>query len=320
MPTSEPIVSVLLPVYNAAPFVGAAIESVLSQTFRSFELVIVNDGSTDGTSIVLARYLADERVRIVEKGSNQGLVVSLNDGLAASRSELVARLDSDDTCEPTRLERQVAAFERNPRLVLSATAYRRVRPDGSLIRVGRPPSTHAELVAGHLSGNRLCHSSVMFRRRPAMELGGYRAEWFPVEDFDLWLRLCTLGEFGAIASEEVVYLDNPNGISATRAARQYQMHRARTDAELSRLSGIGINEQSTNRSRVRAAGRAHQAIRRDLASRGIATNGLDAAAHRSIMLMLSEQPGFRRHALIAAAAPRTLLSAVLRPQPGQRDA
>ncbi|MEI6401514.1 MAG: glycosyltransferase [Actinomycetota bacterium] len=320
MPSSEPLVSVLLPAYNAESFVGDAIESVLAQTLASFELVIVNDGSTDSTATLLDRYCSDPRVRIIDNGSNRGLVASLNRGLAECRSELVARLDADDTSEPTRLERQFALFEKNQRLVLSATAYRRVRPDGSLIRVGHPPSTHAELAASHLTGNRLCHSAVMFRRRAVIDAGGYRAEWFPVEDFDLWLRLCTAGEFTAVTSEEVVYLDNPDGISATRAAHQQQMTQARVDLELSRLSGLSIDDKSSNVQRVRAAARARRALRDDLVARGIASSGLDAAMHRTMMTMLAEQPRLARHVLIGVTAPRTLLSAKVRRQSGQRDA
>lgn len=320
MPPSEPLVSVLLPAYNAESFVGDAIESVLTQTLASFELVVVNDGSTDSTATVLDQYRTDPRVRIIDNGSNRGLVASLNRGLAECRSELVARLDADDTSEPARLERQFAQFEKNPRLVLSATAYRRVRPDGSLIRVGRPPSTHAELAAAHLTGNRLCHSAVMFRRRAVIDVGGYRAEWFPVEDFDLWLRLCTAGEFSAVTSEEVVYLDNPDGISSTRAAHQLQMHQARADLELSRLSGLSIDEHSSWRHRVRATGRARREISDELGLRGIDTNGLDTAVHQSMMRMLAGQPRLLRHALIATTAPRTLLAATMRRQSGQRDA
>lgn len=320
MPPSEPLVSVLLPAYNAESFVGDAIESVLAQTLTSFELVIVNDGSTDATATVLDRYRSDARVRIIDNVSNQGLVASLNRGLAECRTELVARLDADDTSEPTRLERQFARFEKNPRLVLNATAYRRVRPDGSVIRIGQPPSTHAELAATHLTGNRLCHSAVMFRRRAVIDAGGYRAEWFPVEDFDLWLRLCTAGEFGAVTSAEVTYLDNPDGISSTRAAHQLQMHHARADLELSRLSGLSIDDKSSSIQRVRAAARARRAIRADLVTRGIAVHGLDAATHRAMMTMLAEQPRFARHALIGLAAPSTLLSAKVRRQSGQRDA
>lgn len=319
MTQSRPSVSVLLPAYNAEAFVGAAIESVLAQTFQSFELVIVNDGSTDGTAAVLDRYCDDDRVRIIDNGTNQGLVASLNTGLASCRGELVARLDADDTAEPARLERQFAQFETDPRLVLSATSYHRVRPDGSLIRVGRPPSTHAELAAAHLTGNRLCHSSVMFRRQAVVDLGGYRAEWFPVEDFDLWLRLCMEGVFSPVTSAEVVYLDNPDGISSTRAAHQQQMHQARADQELTRLSGLSIDQHSSRRRRVRAIGRARRGISNELGSRGIATSGLETALHQSMMRTLTGQPRLVRHALIATTAPRMMLTALMHRQSGHRD-
>lgn len=317
--TSEPSVTVLLPAYNAELFVADAIESVLTQTFTSFELLIVNDGSTDSTAAVLDRYRSDARVRILDNGTNRGLVASLNRGLAECRSELVARIDADDTSEPTRLERQFAQFETNPRLVLSATAYRRVRPDGSLIRIGRPPLTHVELACALLTGNRLNHSAVMFRRQAVLDVGGYRHEWFPVEDFDLWLRLCAVGEFEGLASAEIVYVVSPGGISATRATQQRRVHQARADAELSRLGRLTIDDTTSAFRRVRAAARARRTIRDDLVTRGIATRGLDAAVHRTMMTMLSDRPRLTRHAIIGIAAPRAFVSATARRQSGHRD-
>ncbi len=138
---------------------------------------------------------------------------------AAARAPLIARLDADDTAHRERLERQVRSFQ-DPAVVLCATAYRRVRRDGALIRESHPPAAHAAMAAALLDGNRICHSSVMFRLDAARSVGGYRAEWYPVEDYDLWLRLMEVGRYTGIDEPLVDYLENEAGVSSTNTGLQ----------------------------------------------------------------------------------------------------
>jgi glycosyltransferase involved in cell wall biosynthesis len=149
----SPEVSVLLPVYNGGPFIGHALDSVLAQTFSDFEVIVIDDGSTDETADELRKRANDPRIRITRHGQNQGLVASLNDGLAMCSGALVARLDADDSCLPDRLGAQVAAFRDDTKLVLCATDYERVTPDGVVSHRGQPPPTHAALAVALLTGN-----------------------------------------------------------------------------------------------------------------------------------------------------------------------
>ena len=112
--TAAPLVSVLLPIYNAGPYLAAALESILRQDYRRLEVIAIDDGSSDNSLEILERYRqADSRVSIISR-ENRGLVATLNEGLAVTRGELVARMDADDIAYPWRLSRQVALFEQRP--------------------------------------------------------------------------------------------------------------------------------------------------------------------------------------------------------------
>ena len=187
---TSPKVTVLLAVYNGEPYVRQAVESVLTQTFVDFEFLIVDDASTDGTVPTIASF-DDDRIRLLRNDRNLGQVPSLNRGLAEARGEYVARLDHDDYCLPTRLERQVEVLDTNPEIGLVGTWMKIVEEGGH--RVGWLRSTIAdypEFVFHTLIMRVLIsHPSAMYRRAPVAELGGYDESAGPAEDKDLWRRL-----------------------------------------------------------------------------------------------------------------------------------
>ena len=220
----------------AAPS-GHAVDSILGQTFTDFELVVVDDGSTDGTAEELARGTADDRLRVLRHERNLGLVEALNHGLSICAGDLIARLDADDLAFPTRLERQVAEFDAHPGLVLCGSPYERWAADGGLVRTGAPPQSHAGLAVAMLLGNRVLHSTAMYRRDAAISVGGYDTAWFPVEDYDLWLRLLEVGEFHSLETSEVRYTVNPCGISARRQQEQGDRSLLRSQHYLEDLVG-----------------------------------------------------------------------------------
>lgn len=308
----EPAVSVLLPVYNGDQHLGRAIRSVLDQTLSNVELLIVDDGSTDDTAEVVASYAHDPRLRVVRHERNLGLVASLNDGLAACRAELVARLDADDVALPTRLERQRAMFEEQADLVLCASAYRRVLPSGEVLRTASPPLTHGGLAMAMLTGNRLCHSTVMFRRSIVLALGGYDAAWFPVEDYDLWLRMLEVGRYAGMGTVEVDYLENPEGISASAAAVQQRLRAARTGAYRESVAGPGpVPEPSATRDELRSIDRSRRLLRRRLTGRGIELDGVDEMAYRAALSQTVGRHRLVRHFLVATTTPRLWLRGAL---------
>jgi len=279
-PTTSPRVSVLMPVFNGEDTIEDAIESVLQQGFEDLELVVVDDGSTDRTPTIVDRWRSDDRVTVLTNARNEGLVAALDRGLAACRGALVARLDADDLAAPTRLQRQAAAFEDDPRLALCATAYDRLSGSGELLKHSVPPSTHAELAAAMMAGNRLQHSSVMFRRDVVQSIGGYDPDWFPVEDYDLWLRVLERGRYVGLPTVESYYVQRATGISATLSARQAERADARAARYRADLTGRA-GARGTAQQVVEIA-RATLSIRRRLRRRRISTTGLDRQALRTV--------------------------------------
>ncbi len=175
-----------MPAFNAEPWIGEAIESIVCQTFTDWELLIVNDGSTDGTDAVLASF-DDRRLRILEQ-ENRGVALALNRGLQEATGDLVARMDADDISYPERLARQVDYLDRHQRLAVVGSSYRNVRADGTSNEVRvlqRPFDVRRDLHVRCPIG----HPTVMYRRDAVLAVGGYRPEWQPAEDWDLWWRL-----------------------------------------------------------------------------------------------------------------------------------
>jgi hypothetical protein len=184
----EPAVSVLMSVYNGEAHVAGAIRSVLSQTFRDFEFLIVDDASTDGTPKIL-RSFRDPRLRLVRNEVNSGLTVSLNRGLKTARGEWVVRQDADDLSHPERLARQLAFLSAHPAVAAVGAQARLV--DGFGRSQGRKdfPIGYRSIWWAHLFDNALAHSAVTFRKAAVLAVGGYDESFRASQDYDLWSRL-----------------------------------------------------------------------------------------------------------------------------------
>jgi glycosyltransferase involved in cell wall biosynthesis len=182
-------------VFNGRAFLHESVESILSQTFQDYEFVVVDDGSTDGSSEILARY-TDPRLRVIRNPSNLGLTRSLNVGLEASKGDLVARQDADDRSYPERLARQVAFLDANPSVALVGTQARGIDRSGSPVDLsGWPKATAAMAIRWQLMfDSPFTHTSVMFRRAPVSELGGYNEDFRTSQDFELFSRLAVAHE------------------------------------------------------------------------------------------------------------------------------
>ena len=185
-----PRVTVLMAVKDGLPWIREAIESVLSQTYRDFELVLVDDGSVDGTAEAAAEY-GDPRLRVLRNDRNVGQVPSLNRGLREAAGAYVARLDADDVCLPQRLERQVAVLDAEPEVVLTGAWMDVVDERGRLwAKVRGQVRDFPELLFAILSDRfPFSHPSLMYRRDVVLELGGYDESLAPAEDKDLYRRL-----------------------------------------------------------------------------------------------------------------------------------
>ena len=188
--TDRPVVSVVLPVRDAVATIHEALSSVLTQTFRHFELIVVDDGSTDGSAYVLTQAQErDSRVRVVSN-PGRGLTVALNHGVTLAQGRFIARQDADDLSMPDRLERQVKCLER--RLDVCAVGTATVIVDGAGRSLGDFPMRFgAAAVRAGLTSARATpvHGSMMIRRESLAAVGGYRRAFLAAQDFDLWLRL-----------------------------------------------------------------------------------------------------------------------------------
>jgi glycosyltransferase involved in cell wall biosynthesis len=188
-----PQVSVVMSVYNGGRFSAEAIDSILRQTFADFELIIIDDASTDDTAAILASY-GDPRIRRIKNTENLGLTRSLNLGISLAKGFYIARHDADDISEPDRLRQQVAFLRSHTGVGLVGTNYHIIDTRGQVLETVRLPATDRELRARIVQGNIFCHGSVMFRRDVLDVVGGYH-EGFPVtQDYDLWLRLAEHSE------------------------------------------------------------------------------------------------------------------------------
>jgi glycosyltransferase involved in cell wall biosynthesis len=175
-------------VYNGEKYLREAIESILAQTFIDFNFLIINDGSTDGTKEILENY-NDSRIKLINNKKNIGLTKSLNKGLKLARGEYIARQDADDISMPERLEKEVSFLDHNKNTALVGTYYYMINEKGKTLNTIKPLKKSEEIKIGLLKGNQFGHGSVMFRAECVKEVGYYREELGPVEDYDLWLRI-----------------------------------------------------------------------------------------------------------------------------------
>ena len=186
--------------YNAARWLDMAIASVLNQTFSDFEFIVIDDGSVDKTLEVIQRYaVQDPRIVVIAK-PNSGLSDSLNVGIERARGEWIARLDADDICEPTRLQKQFELSLANPSLVFIGTGLTIIDGDGKKFKTHLYPRSHTALLRNLTTGRKFPpHSSAFYSTKAVKSVGGYRNRLMRAEDWDLWLRLSEVGELSALS-------------------------------------------------------------------------------------------------------------------------
>ncbi|WP_210465976.1 glycosyltransferase family 2 protein [Rufibacter roseolus] len=179
-----PALTVLMPVFNSERFLAQAIESILDQTFHDFEFLIIDDGSTDKSQEIIRSY-ADPRIRFLHNERNLGISPTLNKGITLARTELIARMDADDICHPTRLEKQYAYMQANPDCAMVSSLVRVVSETGEFLRQDQFDSRYF-----YYNLNFVCwiyHPTVMYRKGAVQEVGMYTAAYS--EDFELFWQL-----------------------------------------------------------------------------------------------------------------------------------
>ncbi|MDP3244345.1 MAG: glycosyltransferase [bacterium] len=221
----EPRVTVLMPVYNGMPYLKEAIESVLKQTLVDFELLIMIDGSTDG-SLECARSYNDSRIVIVCNENNLGTSDNMNKGIELARAPFVARLDQDDISLPKRFKEQLKFFETHPDIAIVCSWEYGIDSQGRKVRnwQGKIENYGAFLGPLVVSKCPIWHPSIMFRRQAMLEAGGYNKVYQPVEDFELTMRLALKGYRAAIVPKYLVMQrHHGNRQSVTKLEAQKKM-------------------------------------------------------------------------------------------------
>lgn len=212
----NPLISVIMPVYNCEPYVGDAVQSILRQTFEDFELIIIDDASTDRT-LQIIKDIHDERITIIEKPQNTGYTNSLNLGLQLARGKYIARMDGDDVSLPERFKKQVDFFQTNPEIVLCGSWIETL--DGK--RLIRLPVRHDEIGIAFLEINPFAHSAVMFKKEIMEENGlSYHSDLEPAEDYALWIEFFKLGQVANLPEVLVRYREFAQQVSVLRKDTQ----------------------------------------------------------------------------------------------------
>ncbi len=218
-----PAISVLMAVYNSERYLVQAVESILNQTWRDFELIIIDDGSTDRSLAILQSYVAqDQRIHLISR-ENRGIPYTRNQLLSQASAELIATMDSDDVALPERLARQVAFLQQHPEVVCLGSAYELIDAKGRLLTQLPVPldneAIQRQILAGHAAIFQPC---AMMRRSVVQQVGGYDETMTQAEDLDLWLRLGEVGELANLPDVLVQYRLHANSVSEQDCALQRQ--------------------------------------------------------------------------------------------------
>ena len=213
------LISVVLPAYTVHDTIGESIDSILSQTFTDFELIIINDGSQDNTEEVIHAY-SDKRIRYYRNEKNEGLIYTLNRGLDLAQGKYIARMDADDISKPERLERELEYLINNGLDVVSCVADK-IDENGNVWGEIKPFNNRPEVIKDLLEiQNVIIHPTVLMRTDIIKSVGGYRN--FPsCQDYDLWLRLITNNyKIGIINENLFQFRKHRDSVTATRRYNQ----------------------------------------------------------------------------------------------------
>ncbi|AYJ86789.1 glycosyltransferase [Sphingomonas paeninsulae] len=217
----DPRLTVTMSVFNDAAYLSLAIESILTQTFEDFEFLIVNDGSTDDSGMIIDRFAKqDRRIRAIHQ-ANHGLIYSLNLMIAQARAPLIGRMDGDDIALPTRFDQQVAYLDAHPEIGVLGTGADTIDERGrpGLRRFDNVTDPDA-VVADLKNGPPLCHPSVVMRRDVVRSVGGYHAAFLHCEDYDLWLRLSEVTRLTSLPERLILYRQSASQVSNRHALTQ----------------------------------------------------------------------------------------------------
>lgn len=246
MEKKRPLISVVMPLYNAEKYIGESIESILGQSEGDFELIIVDDASTDASLSIARAYAArDERIVLLRNAVNGGAAFTRNRALDAARGEFIAFMDADDLCPAERFARQIGFFRQHPRIDLCGSYFKSFGQEGAPEGSFRIPLTHDELRTEMLFGNPLALPTVMLRR-DAFVRSGVRFRKSTAEDYLFWCELADSLRLTAIPEFLFFYRRWESQITPSQPERQTESARAIQRELLSRKLGIRLTDEESS--------------------------------------------------------------------------
>lgn len=210
----HPKISVILPVYNGAAYIEDAIKSIINQTLQDFELILINDGSTDKSLSIITRYIAkDKRIKVIDR-KNKGLIYSLNEGISQAKGEFIARMDADDICMPTRFEKQLNYMQEH-NLDLCGSWTQPFTAE-KILPIRKYPEKHEDIIITMIFFNCFAHPSMMIRKKVFSRLK-YNNE--VAEDYQLWCNAIAIGfRAGNVPEVLLKYREHAQQITKNKAA------------------------------------------------------------------------------------------------------
>ncbi len=204
-----PVVSVVMPVYNAEKYLNDAIESILNQTFNNFEFLIIDDGSTDSSHSIIQSFL-DKRIRCIHHDFNKGLIFSLNEGMREASGEYIVRMDADDISFPTRIEKQINYFKMNPDVDVVGSYFIGLNSN----KVFEMVLSHNEIRTQMLFNSTMAHPTIVLRRMKFINNNLFFSnEYKHAEDYELWVRAAQVIKFANIPEVLLRYRTHSGQIS-----------------------------------------------------------------------------------------------------------
>lgn len=212
----QPLVSIIMSVFNEEKYVADAIESILNQTYQNWEFIIINDGSVDSTESIINQY-QDPRIRYFYQ-ENIGLTKSLNKGITLSQGKYIARIDADDRSLPKRIEQQVNFLEKNETFVLIGSYYYKIDVRNMILSICEPAINDQDCRENLMLGKaNFLHSSVMFKKEINGEIMRYDETFKQAQDARMWINLATRGKIGILPEIlAVAHRNRPSSITSHR--------------------------------------------------------------------------------------------------------
>jgi len=238
----SPMITVVMPVYNAEKYLASAIDSILNQTYEDFEFIIIDDASKDNSWNV-AKTFHDPRIILLENEINMGPAVTANLGIQNAKGEFIARLDADDISFRDRFERQITFFNSHPKVGVLGGPFQEITADG--IKVGSPrvPLQEPYLIKFWLLFEDVMNNpTIMIRKKVLEGSGGYNPDLRVSEDYELWTRLTAVTEFSNLPDPLIYYRIHSKSASSTQVEKMKRNHMLICQRECAQLTGKKYDE------------------------------------------------------------------------------